>query len=396
MSTIQSSISKRNLLMMRNRSGSQGTNEVNLALIGELGSGKSEDTYSKPEQVDNQDILVRIMDTCDKEGKDPERYLKWADGYLVIYSITQDAPLILIGNKVDLERYRRGTPSRQVSKAEGSSLAHFYNAAFFETSAAEEFTSVERVFHEAIRVEVIREQERYMPVRSLYIANDESKSGNSFLTINANFSAVVEKWSAQNRLELDSAISTVDHARRHFHSTPAFHKRDDLSRGQMVASMPKVDEGTMGEGLIDTGLFPDEETPNRLFNGIRYADLPICHIKASPNNTIISLSDSAGIVKTIHSCGREGFKNTREGTNIAAQATALTFGTRVIGMGMTNVRVAVRGLGPGRMAAIKGLTMAGMNVVSITDVTPVPWAPNPRPKKRRRLAEDFDAKLINF
>lgn len=67
----------------------------------------------------------------------------------------------------------------------------------------------------------------------------------------ANFSAVVEKWSAQNRLELDSAISTVDHARRHFHSTPAFHKRDDLSRGQMVASMPKVDEGTMGEGLID-------------------------------------------------------------------------------------------------------------------------------------------------
>ncbi|EFX72579.1 hypothetical protein DAPPUDRAFT_254334 [Daphnia pulex] len=194
MSTIQSSISKRNLLMMRNRSGSQGTNEVNLALIGELGSGKSaltvkyitrrfineydpelEDTYSKPEHVDNQDILVRIMDTCDKEGKDPERYLKWADGYLVIYSITQDAPLILIGNKVDLERYRT------VSKPEGSSLAHFYNAAFFETSAAEEFSSVERVFHEAIR-EVIREQERYMPIRSLYFGNEESKSGNSFLT----------------------------------------------------------------------------------------------------------------------------------------------------------------------------------------------------------------------
>lgn len=77
-------------------------------------------------------------------------------------------------------------------------------------------------------------------------------------------------------------------------------------------------------------------------------------------------------MKTIHSCGREGFKNTREGTNIAAQATALTFGTvlansfliyilyssrfllkRVIGMGMTNVRVAVRGLGPGRMVSSK-------------------------------------------
>nr|CAG4651344.1 EOG090X0DZ9 [Simocephalus serrulatus] len=383
MSAIQSSISKRNLLMMRNRSGSQGTNEVNLALIGELGSGKSaltvkyitrrfineydpelEDTYSKPEQVDNQDILVRIMDTCDKEGKDPERYLKWADGYLVIYSITK------------------------VSKAEGSSLAHFYNAAFFETSAAEEFSSVERVFHEAIR-EVIREQERYMPIRSLYIANDESK--NSFLTINANLSYLSEKWWTKNPIELDTATSTVDHARRHFQSSSPCLKRDDLSHGQMIASMPKIDEGTLGEHLTDvsfnqqTGLFPDEGTPDRIFDGIRFADLPICHIKATPNNTIISLTDSAGVIKTIHSCGREGFKNTREGTNIAAQATAITFGMRAIAMGMKTVRVAVRGLGPGRMSAIKGLTMAGVNVISITDVTPVPWAPNPRPKKRRKL-----------
>ena len=58
-------------------------------LISVIDNKQKEDTYSKPEQVDNQDILVRIMDTCDKEGKDPERYLKWADGYLVIYSITQ-------------------------------------------------------------------------------------------------------------------------------------------------------------------------------------------------------------------------------------------------------------------------------------------------------------------
>nr|CAG4649701.1 EOG090X0DZ9 [Scapholeberis mucronata] len=263
-------------------------------------------------------------------------------GY-VTQTLRKDAPLILIGNKVDLERYR------QVSKTEGSSLAHFYNATFFETSAAEEFSSVERVFHEAIR-EVIREQERYMPVRSLYIANDESKSGNNFLTIN-----------------------------------------DDLSRGQMVAAMPKLDEGTLGENLVDvtyneqTGLFPDRNTPNKLFDGVRYADLPICHIKSSPNNTIISLTDSTGVVKSSHSCGKEGFKNTREGTNIAAQATAITLSTRGVSMGYKTVRVTVSGLGPGRMAAIKGLTMGGMNVVSITDRTPVSWSNNPRPKKRRKL-----------
>ena len=75
--------------------------------------------------------------------------------------------------------------NRQVSKSEGLSLAHHYDAAFFETSAAEEFGSVERVFHEAIR-EVLREQERYMPIRSLYIANEDNKTNTGFLTINGN------------------------------------------------------------------------------------------------------------------------------------------------------------------------------------------------------------------
>ena len=65
-------------------------------------------------------------------------------------------------------------------------MAHHYDAAFFETSAAEDFGAVERVFHEAIR-EVLREQERYMPIRSLYINNDDSKN-NGFLTISGNYS----------------------------------------------------------------------------------------------------------------------------------------------------------------------------------------------------------------
>jgi small subunit ribosomal protein S11 len=132
-------------------------------------------------------------------------------------------------------------------------------------------------------------------------------------------------------------------------------------------------------------IFPDENTPDRLYNGVRFADLPIFHIKASPNNTIINLTDAQGVTFMIHSCGREGFKNTREGTNIAAQATAITIATRAVQKGYQNVRVTVRGLGPGRMSAIKGLTMGGINVVSVTDVTPVTWKPFPRPKKQRKL-----------
>nr|CAH0110497.1 unnamed protein product [Daphnia galeata] len=199
-----------------------------------------------------------------------------------------------------------------------------------------------------------------------------------------------EKWSTKNRLDLNGT-STVDHARRHFHTCATRLKKDDLSRAQMAASMPKQDEGTQGENMLDviydqqTDVFPDEGTPNRLFDGIRFADLPICDITATPNNTIMTLSNSAGIVKSIHSCGREGFKNTREGTNVAAQATAITMALRGIAFGMKNVRVTVAGLGPGRMAAIKGLTMGGMNVISITDKTPIAWSSFPRPKKRRKL-----------
>ncbi|KAK4007839.1 hypothetical protein OUZ56_012990 [Daphnia magna] len=200
-----------------------------------------------------------------------------------------------------------------------------------------------------------------------------------------------DKLWLKNRLDLDNGKSTVGHARRHFQTCVSRCKKDDLSRAQMVASMPKLDEGTQGENMQDVtydeqrDLFPDEGTPNQLFDGIRFADLPICNITATPNNTIITLTNAAGVVQTIHSCGREGFKNTREGTNIAAQATAITLATRGVGLGMRTVRVTVSGLGPGRMAAIKGLTMAGMNVVSITDRTPVPWSAHPRPKKRRKL-----------
>ncbi|KAJ8928974.1 hypothetical protein NQ314_018390 [Rhamnusium bicolor] len=91
-----------------------------------------------------------------------------------------------------------------------------------------------------------------------------------------------------------------------------------------------------------------------------------------------------GVIKAIRSCGVEGFKNTRKGTNIAAQATAITIGTQVLEKGVKTVRVRVRGLGPGRMSAIKGLQMSGLQIISITDSTRVSWNP-PRPRKQRKL-----------
>ncbi|KAK8393009.1 hypothetical protein O3P69_013207 [Scylla paramamosain] len=164
-------------------------------------------------------------------------------------------------------------------------------------------------------------------------------------------------------------------------------------RKEMLASMPRRDEGTEGEGTIaidsnirgSDGSFPDENTPDLLFDGVRFADLPIIHAKFSKNNTLLTLTDSKGVAEMFRSCGIEGFKNTRKGTNIAAQATAISLAVRAINKGVRNVRVAVKGLGPGRMSAVKGLTMGGLNVVSITDCTPIMFTNSPRPRKAKKL-----------
>lgn len=72
-------------------------------------------------------------------------------------------------------------------------------------------------------------------------------------------------------------------------------------RKAMMASLPKKDEGTLGERLVDIdpshttwSMFPDEDTPNLVFDGVRFQDLPICHIKCSLNNTLMTLTDSSG------------------------------------------------------------------------------------------------------
>ncbi|ELK18252.1 28S ribosomal protein S11, mitochondrial [Pteropus alecto] len=84
------------------------------------------------------------------------------------------------------------------------------------------------------------------------------------------------------------------------------------------------------------------------------------------------------------SCGTEGFRNAKKGTGIAAQTAGIAAAAKATGKGVTHIRVVVKGLGPGRLSAIKGLTMGGLEVISITDNTPIPHN-GCRPRKARRL-----------
>ncbi|XP_034535347.1 ras-like protein family member 12 isoform X2 [Notolabrus celidotus] len=150
--------------------------ECNVVLLGMMGCGKSaltvkfltkrfiKDVYSSEQVVDQQLVTVRVMDTCDQEGPvNSERYLSWGSVFLVVYSIDsmesfkrcqlylhmlslhQKSPIILLGNKLDMDPYR------QVSRSEAESVASCHGCVFLEVSSCLDYLAVQHVFFEAVR-----------------------------------------------------------------------------------------------------------------------------------------------------------------------------------------------------------------------------------------------------
>ncbi|KAM4744084.1 ras-like protein family member 12 [Anableps anableps] len=187
--------------------------ECNLVLLGVMGCGKSaltvkfltkrfiseydpclEDIYSSDEVVDQQPVTVRVMDTYDQEGPvNCERYLSWADAFLVVYSISDmesfkgcqlylqtlsvhnstfrsQTPILLVGNKLDMDRYRH------VSQSDGEAMATRFGCSFFEVSACWDFLSVQHIFYEAVR-RAKRGSERSSLLSAAYVSEDKALLG---------------------------------------------------------------------------------------------------------------------------------------------------------------------------------------------------------------------------
>jgi len=108
------------------------------------------------------------------------------------------------------------------------------------------------------------------------------------------------------------------------------------------------------------------------------------HIKATFNNTIVTLTDNYGNVISWATAGRIGFKGARKNTPFAAQLAAQTAAKEAIDLGLRKISVLVKGPGSGREAAIRSLQAAGLEVTAIRDVTPIPHN-GCRPPKRRRV-----------
>ncbi|HVE12427.1 MAG TPA: 30S ribosomal protein S11 [Elusimicrobiota bacterium] len=107
-------------------------------------------------------------------------------------------------------------------------------------------------------------------------------------------------------------------------------------------------------------------------------------IQSSFNNTIVSITDDRGHVLCWASAGGSGFKGTKKGTPFAAQMTAAKVGKRAVELGVKQVAVFVKGPGPGRETAIRALQAAGLQVLSLKDVSPIPHN-GCRPPKARRV-----------
>lgn len=110
----------------------------------------------------------------------------------------------------------------------------------------------------------------------------------------------------------------------------------------------------------------------------------VAHVKATFNNTIVSITDPTGAVLGWSSAGKCGFKGSRKSTAYAAQVVAQDACRQAMGHGLKEVEVRVKGPGSGRESAVRAMQAIGLEVTNIRDVTPVPHN-GCRPPKQRRV-----------
>lgn len=116
----------------------------------------------------------------------------------------------------------------------------------------------------------------------------------------------------------------------------------------------------------------------------RNVTVGVAHIKATFNNTTVTITDTKGDTLCWASSGTSGFKGSRKSTPFAGQMAAQQAAEKAIKFGVKEVDVKVKGPGSGRESAITALQAAGLTIKSIEDITPLPHN-GCRPKKRRRV-----------
>ena len=109
----------------------------------------------------------------------------------------------------------------------------------------------------------------------------------------------------------------------------------------------------------------------------------VAHVKATFNNTLVSITTEGGDVLLRCSAGKLGFKGARKGTPFVASKIGSTLAKDIVPLGIKDVQINLQGLGAGRDSVVRSLQAAGLNITVLRDVTPLPHNGCRPPKKRR-------------
>jgi small subunit ribosomal protein S11 len=154
---------------------------------------------------------------------------------------------------------------------------------------------------------------------------------------------------------------------------------------EMTEQKSKTDEAAPPQGEAAQATASAEAPARKVKSrGVRVGPAGIAHVKATFNNTVVSIADVRGDVVAWSSSGRAGFKGSRKSTAFAATVVGQDAARQAVSKGMSEVEVRVQGAGSGRESAIRALQTSGLIVTVIKDVTPVPHN-GCRPRKRRRV-----------
>jgi len=135
-------------------------------------------------------------------------------------------------------------------------------------------------------------------------------------------------------------------------------------------------QGEAQTGDQAASLAPKKLSKKQVINGMAF-------IHVSYNNTLVTITDSKGEVIAWSSAGTIGFKGTKKSTPYAANLVAKDCVEKSKKFSLTNIKVVVKGIGPGREAAVRGLAGSGLNITSIMDATPIAHNGVRRKKPRR-------------
>mmetsp|Transcript_3668 Transcript_3668/g.10614 ORF Transcript_3668/g.10614 Transcript_3668/m.10614 type:complete len:243 (-) Transcript_3668:873-1601(-) len=166
-------------------------------------------------------------------------------------------------------------------------------------------------------------------------------------------------WAAEQTLGLSAAA--LAGSQRRSYATQQQQQQRKLGKQELAK--------TKKQGAVDSSL--------------RNLQPGIVHVYGSQNNTIITLTDMDGNTQAWASAGSMGFKNARKATTYAAEAAAEKLAKDALRLGFDRVKLQMKGLGQGKMAAVKILSTAGLLITSVQERTPMPHNGCRPPKKRR-------------